>query len=98
MDIYTAAEMAYKKGYEKGKEESIDLYTLMKECYAEKQAEKKGRAAARIPYILVEIEEMWRAHPDLRLGQLIMNVVDNRDVLYYLEDEELLKRLRDFYS
>lgn len=57
-----------------------------------------ARNAARIPYILGEIEKMWRAHPDLRLGQLIMNVVDNRDVLYYLEDEELLKKLRAEYD
>jgi len=57
-----------------------------------------ARDAARIPYIMVEIEEIWRAHPSLRLGQLIMNVIDDGGVLYYLEDEELLKRLRAEYD
>lgn len=57
-----------------------------------------ARDKARIPYIMVEIEEMWRAHPDLRLGQLIMNAVNDGGVLYYLEDEELLMRMRAEYE
>ena len=90
--------------YENWKEDNPDLYSLMKECYEEKektvfeQTQKRGRDAARIPYILEEIEKMWRAHPDLRLGQLIMNAVDDGGMLYYLEDAELLAELRKEYE
>ena len=73
MDIWTAAEAAYKNGLE------------------------KGRAAARIPYVLEVISEIWADHPDLRLGQLILNAVDEKS-LYYLEDDELLATLRAEYE
>lgn len=50
------------------------------------------RDSDRIPKILHEIERIWQAFPDLRLGQLLLNAV--RDpALYYIEDEELVHRL-----
>ena len=55
------------------------------------------RDPKRIPEILNQLKALWSSYPDLRLGQLILNIV--RDpVLYYLEDEELIKILRDGYS
>lgn len=46
----------------------------------------------RIPHILHEVQRVWEAFPDLRLGQLILNVAPD-PTLYYLEDEELVHRL-----
>lgn len=51
----------------------------------------------RIPRILDELKGIWISHPDLRLGQLLLNVVKD-PALYYIEDQEIIKRLRDYYS
>lgn len=54
------------------------------------------RDPKRIPEILKEIESIWKIYPDYRLGQLLCNVL--RDpALYYVEDEELTKLLKEFY-
>lgn len=51
----------------------------------------------RIDVVLNEIKDIWKKYPDLRLGQLICNVV--RDpALYYIEDENLVKELKEFYE
>lgn len=46
---------------------------------------------------LERIREVWMAHPELRLGQLLSNVKSNGD-LYYIEDEDLVNKVEDFYS
>lgn len=46
---------------------------------------------------LERIREVWMAHPELRLGQLLSNVKSNSD-LYYIEDEDLVNKVEDFYS
>ena len=50
----------------------------------------------RINKILKEIGIIWKQYPDLRLGQLILNVI-NDPALYYIEDEELVKLLKQIY-
>lgn len=51
----------------------------------------------RIDKILEEVGKVWKKHPDLRLGQLLLNVA--RDpVLYYLEDDEIVEILKEFYN
>lgn len=51
----------------------------------------------RINKILEEVGKIWKKHPDLRLGQLLLNVA--RDpVLYYLEDDEIVEILKEFYN
>lgn len=50
----------------------------------------------RIPKMLSEIEELWKKNPDLRLCQLICNIKSGD--LYYLEDDELMKRLKATYA
>lgn len=55
------------------------------------------RDKERIKPLLERLEVVWKEHPDLRLGQLILNVV--RDpALYYLEDEEIINSIEEFYS
>lgn len=57
---------------------------------------KKNRN--RIKPLLSKVEEAWQKHPDLRLGQLLIGLLRSEEVtpcpgLFYLEDEELLRRL-----
>ena len=54
------------------------------------------RDPERIDGILNELGEIWKCYPDLRLGQLLLNVA--RDpMLYYIEDDELMVRLEECY-
>ena len=51
----------------------------------------------RIDTILHEIGIIWHENPDLRLGQLIGNVLEG-PALYYVEDTGLLAALKDLYK
>ena len=55
------------------------------------------RDPERIDKVLAAIGEVWYKYPDLRLGQLILNVVQD-PTLYYIEDEDLVKRIDKFYG
>ena len=50
----------------------------------------------RIPVILGRFEKIWKNNPDLRLGQLILNVI-NESILYYLEDDVIITEIENFY-
>jgi len=59
----------------------------------------------RIPEILKELEKVWSKYPDLRLGQLIINLsyvkrrnsgLNRENVIYYEEDEDFLEFLKSF--
>jgi hypothetical protein len=49
----------------------------------------------RIPSTIAVIETAWKAHPELRLGQLLINALNPRDLteLYYLQDRALAARI-----
>jgi uncharacterized protein YihD (DUF1040 family) len=56
------------------------------------------RDIKRINPIIERLEKVWLENPDFRLGQLIMvitrtGVTDPK--LFYMEDEEFLKKLDD---
>ena len=51
----------------------------------------------RITTACNKLAAIWSEYPDLRLGQLILNVIDGTP-LYYIEDNDLLNRLEDFYN
>jgi uncharacterized protein YihD (DUF1040 family) len=54
------------------------------------------RDPERIKPILNKLEELWKANPDLRLGQLIMVIAktgETNSKLFHLEDDEFLKLL-----
>lgn len=55
------------------------------------------RDPKRIDVILQEIGAIWRKYPDMRLGQLIGNVLEGLS-LYYVEDDSLVKALKDMYE
>ena len=50
----------------------------------------------RIEIILDAIKQIWQKYPDMRLGQLLLNVLPD-PALYYVEDTELINALTDFY-
>lgn len=50
---------------------------------------------SRIKPIIRKIEEVWREHPDLRLGQLLINCAGDKD-LFNLEDDELMEAMERF--
>lgn len=51
----------------------------------------------RISKVLDSIKKIWEKYPDMRLGQLICNVL--RDpTLYYVEDDELVEFLNAYYG
>lgn len=58
------------------------------------------RDPARIDKILAQLANLWKQHPDLRLGQLIANTSINRnDPLFYnIEDQDLIDLLVEFYG
>lgn len=55
------------------------------------------RDVNRIDGMLKRIGEIWKEYPDLRLGQLLCNVVDET-YLYYIEDKDLLRRIEEAYG
>lgn len=55
------------------------------------------RDVNRIDKILEQIGRVWKQYPDLRLGQLLLNVLGD-PMLYYAEDAEIVMALRDFYK
>ncbi len=54
------------------------------------------RDPKRIDETLDVIRGIWKRSPDLRLTQLIMNAVYPTKDPFYIEDEDLVKRLKDF--
>ena len=50
----------------------------------------------RIPQILKRIQHIWERNLDLRLGQLICNIIDPK-YLYEIEDEKLLELMEKIY-
>lgn len=51
------------------------------------------RDVNRIEPMLEELKCVWEQYPDLRLGQLICNIVPE-DKLYYVEDDMMLEQIK----
>jgi hypothetical protein len=68
--------------------------TQLKEMIA--KMEFKPRDPERIPGILAELEKTWNRYPDLRLGQLIMDIVPNDSTRFNIEDDKMLDAIRAF--
>lgn len=53
----------------------------------------------RIDKILEDLGKIWKKYPDLRLTQLIVNVMSAcGSDLYYVEDEKFIKILKEYYG
>jgi uncharacterized protein YihD (DUF1040 family) len=54
------------------------------------------RDPKRIHRVLELLQTYWESHPDLRLGQLILNITPSRfNTPYYMEDDVLEMSLRE---
>lgn len=56
------------------------------------------RDPKRIERVLGRIREVWLTYPDLRLTQLIMNVLEMSSDPYHVEDDVLEKKLREYQT
>lgn len=54
------------------------------------------RNKERIDDVCIRLAALWKKYPDLRLGQLILNVMQD-PALYYVEDEDLIVKLENHY-
>jgi len=55
------------------------------------------RDPERIDEVLEELEEYWKEHPDLRLGQIISNISQHRCGFsdpYYISDQHMLRSIQ----
>lgn len=76
--------------FEEGDKRKGFLEYLVKNTYCSSVFNKTGRDKSRIPEVLSKVEEVWKQYPDLRLGQLLLNVCGQKD-LFSIEDEELVR-------
>ena len=59
-----------------------------------------ARDPARIDDVLHELRRVWIQQPDLRLTQVLVNlgiVPNTPGMWYYLEDDDIIRGLRDNY-
>ena len=60
------------------------------------------RDPSRIPKLMEALEEIWETCPDMRLGQLMVNIQTrgehplNEHDLFNIEDDKMLERLREY--
>ena len=48
-----------------------------------------------IERVLSELGRIWRIYPDQRLGQMLLNAVDQDDIaLFFTEDDELISIMK----
>ena len=52
------------------------------------------RDPKRIPKVLAELQKLWEQYPDLRLGQLLVNLPFDGDP-FFIEDDEMIKFLQE---
>ena len=55
------------------------------------------RSPVRIDRMLDAIRKLWYTYPDLRLGQLIGNVIPVGIDPYFIEDDKLLEAIEEYY-
>ena len=91
---HVAPSMLEYATFEEGDKRSGFLEYLVKKIYQSPWFGGPGRDKARIPEVLSRVETIWKQYPDLRLGQLLLNVCGTID-LFSIEDEELVRCLDD---
>lgn len=79
------------------RDEKID--SIMDRLSSQEEVREKtpGRSRDDMECILYDIENIWADFPEMRLGQLIGNVVQDPK-LYYIEDDKLVEVLQNYYN
>lgn len=91
-DHVSPVDIEYAK-FEEGDARKGVLEYMRKTLYENSLFFGTGRDAGRIQGVLSELEKVWKQYPDMRLGQLLVNVCGDKD-LFAIEDENLLERLQ----
>ena len=89
---YAPTDIEYARLDEKDSRKGFLKY-MRKSLYEKSFITGTGREKVRISEVLSKLEKVWNQYPDMRLGQLLVNVCGKSD-LFMLEDEELLERLQ----
>ena len=55
------------------------------------------RDPGRIDKILDDIKSIWKKHPDMRLGQLLCNVIPET-YMYFVEDDSMIDAVKKYYG
>lgn len=50
----------------------------------------------RIGRVLTKIQALWKRVPDWRLGQLLVNLMESGEDLFYLTDDTLEERIEEW--
>ena len=50
----------------------------------------------QIAAIVYELEEVWQSVPNLRLGQLIEIITEGQHCIFYVDDQEMAKKIARF--
>ncbi len=66
-------------------------------CDAPGRFYPNGRKIKRIPGVIAEVADALGTHPEMSLAQLICSAANNPDP-FYIEDEDLVQRLREMSS
>ena len=56
------------------------------------------RPAKRIEPTFDAIRKLWYQYPDLRLGQLLSNVIPKGKDLFWVEEKDLIQYIEDYYT
>lgn len=87
--LYTYEEKGIQYDKNRFEEGEGVLEYMRKTLYENSLFFGTGRDAGRIQGVLSELEKVWKQYPDMRLGQLLVNVCGDKD-LFAIEDENLL--------
>lgn len=55
-----------------------------------------ARDPKRIDEVLNRLKRLWKIYPDLRLGQLMVNIVGVDQDMFYLEDQDFVNAIEDY--
>jgi hypothetical protein len=54
------------------------------------------RDPKRIEPFMKTITDVWKKYPDLRFGQLILNVFPDNIDFYYVEDDKFFENIKEY--
>lgn len=56
------------------------------------------RDPERTDAFLERLKKIWMRNPDLRFGQLVLNISRNSSLLYNIEDDEFIEKMEKYYT
>lgn len=96
IDNYMGKNFSNVKRIKNKEKQANSLNIEKKLTQVQKSLHGPQRPVERIDELLELIRIIWNKYPDLRLGQLILNNV-NEDKLYNIEDKDLYEILKNKY-